>query len=225
MPKPLIRYRTACQWAWRSDEPPDVSDAARENFYSEEEARGRELRECFVAADTGDGVMVGIADSIRTAADFKAELPFPAQGLPDFSDQRLRLRPFAERPLHLDTSWFARLPPQQAPPGFAPMHFTSIVRGWGRRRMCNALNSMADHGFDCCSEPPPYESLATIIFASPTACWSSAITRTLPSSTALVSATEVLHCRANPEALEAVGGAAESMKHPSKPWLVAFTQA
>ncbi|MGB1548441.1 MAG: MMPL family transporter, partial [Alphaproteobacteria bacterium] len=40
---------------------------------------------------------MAIADSIRTAADYRTEIPFPANGLPTFDDDALRLQPFIER--------------------------------------------------------------------------------------------------------------------------------
>ena len=53
-----------------------------------------------------------------------------------------------------------------------------------------SMGLLADDHHGC--DPPPYESLATISFPSPTASCSSAITRTLPSVTALIAATEAL---------------------------------
>jgi hypothetical protein len=54
-----------------------------------------------------------MADNVRTAHDYADEIPFPANGMPDYSDKALRLTPFAERPLHLSTTWLARLLRQQ----------------------------------------------------------------------------------------------------------------
>ena len=102
----------------------------------------------YAAVDPGDGSLARAADAILTAADFRGEIPFPAQGLPSFSCDRLRLTPFVERPLRLHTSWFARLPPQQAPPGFKPLRFDEIYRGWARRRLYKAMNATADRDFD-----------------------------------------------------------------------------
>ena len=108
--------------------PPSMKDhdtaiainEARRSFMAAEESRGAELRGLIAAQDEGDGEMTAIADEVRTAADYQAELPFPAQGLPSYTGVTLRLRRFVERPLSLHTSWLLRLPPQSVPPGFKP---------------------------------------------------------------------------------------------------------
>jgi hypothetical protein len=92
--------------------------------------------------------MMALADSVRTAADYRAELPFPAVGLPDFSSEALRLARFVERPLSLHTSWLARLPPQQVPPGFRPLPWQGIHRRWARREICDSLNMTAARDFE-----------------------------------------------------------------------------
>ena len=147
--KPLVHFRSARAWSRQHDAPQAAQLAAAEAFFNEEARRGQELRACFAALDRGDGDMMAIADSIRTAADYRAEIPFPAQGLPSFEDSSLRLLRFAERPLRLSTKWLARLPPQQVPPGFTPQPWTQIVRGWARRRVCKALNRTAARDFEC----------------------------------------------------------------------------
>ena len=63
--------------------------------------------------------------------------------------QGLRLTPFAERPMHLCTTWLARLPRQHVPPGFKPMAWNDILRPWARRRICASLNATADRDFEC----------------------------------------------------------------------------
>ena len=147
--RPLISMRTARNWAQSADGDARATAAAREAFIANERQRGDELRKCLAAVDSGDGALVAIADGVRTAADLSAEIPFPANGMPRYDGPALRLQPFAERPLHLDTSWLARLPPQQTPPGFAPMPWTDIVRGWARRWCCEAMNATADRDFEC----------------------------------------------------------------------------
>eukprot|EP00900_Chrysochromulina_parva_P014812 jgi/Chrpa1/23331/Chrysochromulina_OHIO_Genome00028025-RA len=90
-----------------------------------------------------------MADNVRTAHDYADEIPFPANGMPEYSDKALRLTPFAERPLHLSTTWLARLPRQQVPAGFKPMAWTDILRPWARRSICASLNATADRDFEC----------------------------------------------------------------------------
>ena len=145
---PLVRARTARAWAQAADEAPLDNASAREAFMAAEAARGVELRACLLALETGDGMLAEIADSVKTAADYDAEIPFPSNGLPDFSSSTLRLQPFVERPLALATSWFARLPPQQVPPGFRPLPWQGILRRWARRDICKSLNKTADRDFD-----------------------------------------------------------------------------
>ena len=147
--KPLVHARTARAWARQPDKEATQTAAARDAFFAEEARRGEEMRRCLAAVDSGDGELVSMADSVKTADDYKAEIPFPSHGLPDFESSALRLQRFTERPLRLHTSWLARLPPQQVPPGFKPMPWTDILRGWARRRICGSLNDTADRDFDC----------------------------------------------------------------------------
>ena len=147
--RPLVHMRTARAWADADDQRSVVNRRERAEFFAAEAARGHELRTCLAAADDGDGTMIAFADSIRTAADYEGELPFPRNGLPDYSSPTLRLLPMVERPLSLDTSWLARLPPQQVPPGFEPLPWQGIIRGWGRRLICESLNATANRDFQC----------------------------------------------------------------------------
>jgi hypothetical protein len=145
---PLVRARTARAWAQGADMDTGERGDAREQFMNSEAQRGEEIRQCLLALETGDGELTAIADSVKTAADYDAEIPFPLNGLPVFDSAALRLAPYIERPLHLCTSWFARLPPQQVPPGFTPLPWTGILRGWARRAICKGLNATADRDFD-----------------------------------------------------------------------------
>ena len=150
--RPLVHFRTARAWADSADHRESENAKAREEFLAQERERGIELRASIAALDEGDGDLVALADSVKTAADLQAELPFPANGLPTFDDERLRLHPFIERPLNLDTSWLARLPPQQVPPGFRPLPWQGILRKWARRECCRSLNATADRDFECWDE-------------------------------------------------------------------------
>ena len=147
--RPIVSTRTAHEWAARADLPADETICARARFMEAELARGRELRSLLIAQDTGNGALIAMADSVRTAADYEDEIPFPANGLPTYVDSTLRLAPFAERPLSLSTTWLARLPPQQVPPGFKPMTWQGILRGWALRKICIALNATADRDYEC----------------------------------------------------------------------------
>ena len=147
--RPLVRYRTASDWARKDDLPPLTISGEHAGFLAAELERGAELRRCFAALDDGDGEMIAIADSVRTAADYASEMQLPQQGFPSFGGSTLRLLPFIERPLSLHTSWFARLPQQSAPPGFRPLPFTAILRPWARRICCHAMNSTAERDFEC----------------------------------------------------------------------------
>jgi hypothetical protein len=149
--RPMVRARTA--HALASPGPPLTAPEALERqrtaFFEQEAARGAEIRALLVAADPGTGELIAMADKVMTAADYRMELPFPVNGLPDFSSSSLRTLPFVERPLQLSTSWLARLPPQQVPPGFKPQPWTSILRGWARRACCASLNQTASRDFEC----------------------------------------------------------------------------
>ena len=147
--RPIVSTRTAHEWASRPELPTDVTAQSLATFMEVERARGRELRARLIELDNGNGAMAAMADNVRTAADYEGEIPFPANGLPDFSDGTLRLLPFAERPLSLCTSWLARLPPQSVPPGFSPRSWLEILRPWARRLCSNALNATADRDFEC----------------------------------------------------------------------------
>ena len=149
--RPMVRARTAHSLA--STEPPLLAperlEQLRADFFELEAARGTEIRALLVAADPGTGELIALADKVMTAADYRMELPFPVNGLPDFSSDSLRSLPFVERPLQLSTSWLVRLPPQQVPPGFKPRRWTEILRPWARRACCAALNQTADRDFEC----------------------------------------------------------------------------
>ena len=147
--RPIVSTRTAHEWAARANLPADEVTRERTSFLEAEQARGRELRSLLIAQDSGNGELIAMADNVRTAADYEDETPFPANGKPTYADNALRLAPFAERPLNLSTSWLARLPPQQVPPGFKPTTFQGILRGWARRKICAAINATADRDFEC----------------------------------------------------------------------------
>jgi hypothetical protein len=149
--RPMVRARTA--HALASTGPPLIAPEALERqrtaFFEQEAARGAEIRALLVAADPGTGDLIAMADKVMTAADYRMELPFPVNGLPDFSSGSIRTLPFVERPLQLSTSWLARLPPQQVPPGFKPQPWQNILRGWARRACCASLNQTASRDFEC----------------------------------------------------------------------------
>ena len=149
--RPMIRMRTAHQWTESNllQGRPRELEQQRAAFFALEATRGDEIRAHLVAADPGTGELVAMADKVMTAADYRMEIPFPIHGLPDFSCASLRTLPFVERPLSLSTSWLARLPPQQVPPGFTPRPWRDILRGWARRAICASLNQTADHDFEC----------------------------------------------------------------------------
>ena len=150
-PRPMVRMRTAHALTTLEAPPAPALglEQQRAMFFAQEAERGDELRALLVAADHGSGELIAMATRVRTAADFQSEIPFPIYGLPDFSSSSLRLLPFVERPLNLHTSWLARLPPQQVPPGFKPRPWKGILRGWARRACSKALNQTADRDFEC----------------------------------------------------------------------------
>ena len=149
--RPMVRARTAHTLA-SADHPllaPDELERQRAAFFTLEAARGDEIRARLIAADPGTGELIAMADKVMTAADYRMEIPFPVNGLPDFSCNSLRSLPFVERPLSLSTSWLVRLPPQQVPPGFVPLPWQKILRGWARRSICASLNRTAERDFEC----------------------------------------------------------------------------
>ena len=149
--RPMVRARTAHTLA-STETPlltPEALEQQRAAFFTLEAARGTEIRALLVAADPGTGELIAMADKVMTAADYRMELPFPVNGLPDFSCDSLRTLPYVERPLQLSTSWLARLPPQQVPPGSSPRPWTGILRPWARRACCASLNQTAERDFEC----------------------------------------------------------------------------
>ena len=105
-------------------------------------------RAALCAADDGDGVLAAMADRVVTAADMLGEIEPPLQGLPKYTDARLRVLPMGARAPRLTTAWLARLPPQAAPPGFRPRPWTDIITPWGRRMITASLNATADREFE-----------------------------------------------------------------------------
>jgi hypothetical protein len=119
-------------------------------------ARGAQLVRILAAANEGDGVMINIAANVRTAADFAAELPVPAQGLPKYSDPSLLRLPVPQRPPPLLTAWLTRLPTQQLPPGFHPLPWMALIRWFDRRIIAHTLNQSMRNDAHCfrTGEPP-----------------------------------------------------------------------
>ena len=147
--KPLVHARTARAWARQPDKEATQTAAAREAFFAEEARRGEEMRRCLAAVDSATASSSAWPTASRRPPTTKRRSPSQRTGCPTFESSALRLQRFTERPLRLHTSWLARLPPQQVPPGFKPMPWTDILRGWARRRICGSLNDTADRDFDC----------------------------------------------------------------------------
>ena len=68
--------------------------------------------ECISRLDNGNGAMLRVAVSVKTAADYAAELPAPMQGLPTFTDPKLLFVEVPQRPMPLIKQWLYRLPEQ-----------------------------------------------------------------------------------------------------------------
>ena len=147
--RPLVHFRTARAWAAQPKQEYREQRLQRKAFLEIEAKRGKELRNYFRNADNGDGALIAIADNIITAHELQQELPHPAGGLPNFGQRLLRLRPYAERPLHLHTSWLARLPPQQLPAGFRPRAYDEIVAPWGRRIIAKTIDNTRARDLEC----------------------------------------------------------------------------
>ena len=137
--------------AQRFSRAPDATTASAERaaFMEVEVRRGHEIQRALCAADRGDGVLISMANDVRTAADFAAELPWPKQGLPSFKDPGLLLHPVPQRPPPLCIDWLHTLPPQAVPDGTVCLPWTQIVRQWGRRVTVNTINTSTAYDDHC----------------------------------------------------------------------------
>ena len=136
--KPVVLRQRARRYGTLPDNP----DAEHEwkTFLEHERKRGEQMQADLLAADNGTGLTAGLAVDVRTAADYAAELPIPPQGLPSFTDPSLLFLEAPQRPPPLHTSWLARLPPQQVPPGFTSVSYTDALRLWARRMIADNKN-------------------------------------------------------------------------------------
>ena len=145
--RPVVPRRAALKFSQAPADP--LASAERVEFLDIERRRGLEMQRMLCAADKGDGVMVSMASDVRTAFDFAAELPWPKQGLPQFTDPALLFHPVPQPPLPLCIDWLHTLPPQRVPDGIASLPWTAIVRTWGRRLIVHEMNIATEYDDYC----------------------------------------------------------------------------
>ena len=158
--KPAVLRQRARHWGQRVDDPDAAGVWAR--FLRDDALRGVDFARHIAALDDGDGAMLRVAASVRTAADYADELPMPAQGLPSFADAMLLRVAVPQRPLPLIKEWLHLLPEQVVPPGFVPLRLQDAVRMWGIRMMVNSRNANMKYDAYCFEHgraPPPSEGL------------------------------------------------------------------
>jgi hypothetical protein len=140
-PRPVLQARSAarCRRALPS----------RENAASWASmlTRDAEVADAMVAAlrqaDTGDGLLIRFADACRGIASYGREIPVPPAQFQDIKYSAYALALLPERPLPLVTDWLVKAPPQPLPPGYKPLPWSALVRGWARRRIIDTLNAEA----------------------------------------------------------------------------------
>ena len=136
--RPAILSRRAEEFGTRG-----ASDNAEQEwaaFMGQEEQRRAVMQEDLLRADNGSGLIEGFRSCVRTAADYTAELPAPAQGLPLYVATACLFVSAPQRPPPLIREWLHRLPPQAVPPGFQPLRYEQILRGWARRITAQKYN-------------------------------------------------------------------------------------
>ena len=117
-----------------------TAEAEWTSFLEKEASRKVIMQDDLFHADNGSGLIEGFRSCVRTAADYAAELPVPAQGLPNFASTNSLFVAAPQRPLPLHRDWLHRLPPQAVPPGFQPLRYDQVLRGWSRRMIARAYN-------------------------------------------------------------------------------------
>ena len=152
--RPVVLRQRARLWGQLADDP--HAALAWETFLVEERARGARIAECISQTDNGNGAMLRVAASVKTAADYAAELPVPMQGLPTFTDPKLLFVEVPQRPMPLIKQWLHRLPEQTVPPGFQPLTLRAALRDWAIRMMVHSRNSNMKYDAHCFThgEPP-----------------------------------------------------------------------
>jgi hypothetical protein len=150
---PTVPHRA--NTAWLSKMKSDGSRLQWAQFIEAERVRGTEIRAALRAADNGDGALVQWAENVVTAADFMHELLPPAQGLPDFSHDVLRLTELPQPPPPIGTEWLHSVPPQQVPPGLDEVEWWEVHTKWARDKLVAALNATAARGFETFSGGEP----------------------------------------------------------------------
>lgn len=154
--RPAILAKRAAEYGQRD------ADATAEQewriFLQEERKRTQVMQDDLLAADNGTGLVQSFRAEVRTAADYASELPVPAQGLPTFTDEACLMAWAPQRPPPLTRDWLHRLPPQAVPPGFVPLRYDQVLRGWARRMASKTLNDGMVYDAACFQhgETPPH---------------------------------------------------------------------
>ena len=136
--RPAILSKRAAEYGAREGHA--QAEQEWQAFLQAERGRALTMQADLLAADNGTGLVERFRANVRTAADYADELPVPAQGLPTFHAERSLFVSAPQRPPPLDRKWLHRLPPQQVPPGFVPLRYDQVLRGWARRMVATTYN-------------------------------------------------------------------------------------
>ena len=147
LPRPVINRPSA--HAWNLTAPSADAPADWDDFLARDRAAAIAFKAALVAADKGDGQLIGIADAVLCAADVAEELTPPLQGAQELDLEWLRRHPYPARTPSVSAAWLAAIPEQHLPPGCPDaVSWTDAVRPWARRMVCTTLDASIDHGVD-----------------------------------------------------------------------------
>ena len=139
----IKRHRASHLWKTSTDIESQFEDFLRED---------KEVCERFARLlsdrDSGDGVLHMFAAKLKCASDLQQSIPWPAQGLPDYTDGALLLAKVPQRPPPLTTEMLVRLPPQRVPPGVWELDWSELLRRWAREIICKGINRNAQHDLE-----------------------------------------------------------------------------
>jgi hypothetical protein len=147
-PEPVVPHRAARAQRTAAALPQAAEVWTR--FLADERRRKATILDEYSAVNTSDDLLMPFITNVVTAADVADELQFPPQGpLPPRADV-VALVPYPEPPPPVHTDYLARMPPQQAPPGF-PQSFAEneVLHGWACRLIHTAIGKEARHSFEC----------------------------------------------------------------------------
>ena len=146
-PQPVTPNRASARYFSLLED--DDAEQKWRTFLAAERDRLPEIVRAFESADAGSGLLAPFLACANTAATLHEDLVPPPQGLPRLDVQVISMLAYPLPPAPLHTSYIARMPPQQLPPGF-PTSFTyeQVLAGWGRRLIADCISKTAAHDFE-----------------------------------------------------------------------------